>query len=184
MIQGEYYLKCFPELPFKIHFSVGSPFFFTPRRAQEIISNLHFVHKEKRPREVSASCPGPLAGWLQRLGSYDAAFGKGTNDPLTHTIKASSLDLSTLSQHTQPSESQFFGIHVGNLLKCTFAGPFLEILIQRARIGPLSLQSSRTPPQMILVLLRVTWQLWAPLVSPAQACRQCGCVSTLKPAPH
>ena len=70
------------------------------------------------------------------------------------------------------------------MLKCIFPGTFLEILIQQARIGPLNLQFSRTPPQVILIVLRVTWWLRAPLVSPAQPCRHCVCVSTLKLTPH
>lgn len=78
---------------FKIHFSVGSPFFFntdnfTPGRAQEIISNLHFCPQGKETQRVSASCQRPLAGWLQGLGSYDPAF-EGCNSPSAYVIKAS-----------------------------------------------------------------------------------------------
>lgn len=68
MIQ-EYYLKCFCERPFKIHFSVGSPFFFLtliilhlegPKRSS---LTCIFVHKEKRPREGFSKLPR-APGWL------------------------------------------------------------------------------------------------------------------------
>ena len=87
MIQ-EYYLKCFRERPFKIHFSVGSPFFFfntdnfTPGRAQEIISNLHFCPQGKETqRGFQQVAQGP---WL--VGCRDWApmillLGKGPTTP-------------------------------------------------------------------------------------------------------
>ena len=81
MIQGEYYLKCFPELPFKIHFSVGSPFFLHPEGPKRSSLTCILPTRKRDPERFQQVAQGP---WL--VGCKDWApmmllLGKGPTTP-------------------------------------------------------------------------------------------------------